>query len=286
MKLVLTTRTKIAGARLIQGPIVGVLRFMSSTSVVQARRGGVNWELDLDEGIDFSIWLLGAFERETVRAYSRLIGEGMVVLDIGANIGAHTLPLARRVGASGRVIAFEPTDWAMAKLKRNISLNPDLATRIVCRQTMLVDSDTRALPAALPASWPLDGGSDVHPKLRGRDKSTRFADAATLDSCIRDLSLTRIDFIKLDVDGHETMALRGAVETLSRFRPDIITELSPYILSERGSSLEEFISLLNGLGYRIFDLADEAPVPRRADAVADMIPDGGGINVLCKIERR
>ena len=67
--------------------------------LVEIRRGGYNWALDLHEGIDFSIFLLGGFEPRTLRLYRKLLGrqEGEIVLDIGANIGAHTLPLAKLV---------------------------------------------------------------------------------------------------------------------------------------------------------------------------------------------
>src|SRR5713101_4640646 len=83
-------------------------------------RYGVRWNLDLDEAIDFSIFLLGLFERQTVQAYQRLVWPGNIVLDIGANIGAHTFHLARLVGPNGRVFAFEPTAFAFHKLLANI----------------------------------------------------------------------------------------------------------------------------------------------------------------------
>jgi hypothetical protein len=93
------------------------------------RRGGVNWRLDLDEGIDLCICVLGAYEPGTRAAYSSLIKEGDVVLDIGANIGAHTLHFARLVGPSGRVYAIEPTDYAAERLQMNLALNPQPCRR-------------------------------------------------------------------------------------------------------------------------------------------------------------
>ena len=69
---------------------------------------------------------MGAFEKRTVAAYSRLVRPGMTVIDIGANIGAHTLPLAKLVGPTGRVIAVEPTIWAVERLRANLDLNPPL----------------------------------------------------------------------------------------------------------------------------------------------------------------
>src|SRR4051812_4172311 len=77
-------------------------------------RDGIAYELDLSQGIDFAIYLGGIFERDTARALARLVEPSSLVLDIGANIGAHTLRLAKLVGPHGRVLAFEPTDFAFA----------------------------------------------------------------------------------------------------------------------------------------------------------------------------
>ena len=78
--------------------------------------------------IDFAIYLGGMFERNTALALRKLVRPSSLVLDIGANIGAHTLRLANLVGSSGRVFAFEPTDFAYSKLQANLDLNPALAS--------------------------------------------------------------------------------------------------------------------------------------------------------------
>jgi hypothetical protein len=90
--------------------------------IVLCRRGGTRWKLDLREGIDFSILLLGVFEQSVVAAYRRLIPPGSVVIDIGANIGAHTLRLAGCVGAAGRVVAVEATRYAFERLAEQVKL--------------------------------------------------------------------------------------------------------------------------------------------------------------------
>src|ERR1700732_2573671 len=113
----LTTRQKIALARTVQRPVIAWRGLATLGPVTTVRRRRVRWTLDLREGIDFSIWLLGAFELATVRAYERIVRPGDTVLDIGANIGAHVLHLARAVGAEGKVWAIEPTDYAINKLK-------------------------------------------------------------------------------------------------------------------------------------------------------------------------
>ena len=115
----LTTKTKISLASLAYAFIAAGRAMARKDDRAVVRRRGLLWNLDLSEGIDFSIYLLGAFERSTVVTLERLVKPGDVVLDIGANIGAHTLGVARSVGAAGRVYAFEPTDFAFDKLKRS-----------------------------------------------------------------------------------------------------------------------------------------------------------------------
>src|SRR5690348_2077690 len=91
-----------------------------------ARRRNINWSLDLSQGIDLYNYLFGEFEIQTSAALRRIVRPGNCVLDIGANIGAHTLTLAKLVGSAGKVFAFEPTDFAFEKLQTNLSLNPEL----------------------------------------------------------------------------------------------------------------------------------------------------------------
>ena len=126
-----STATKILIARMLYFLLHALRRPFGFRDQVVARRRGVVWNLDLREGIDLTIYVRGAFERDTLRALESLVREGATVLDVGANVGAHTLHLARLVGATGRVVAFEPTDFAMAKLRANLEANPELRTATV-----------------------------------------------------------------------------------------------------------------------------------------------------------
>ena len=278
----LDTRTKIALARMVQLPVVTGRRLLGLPSELTARRSGISWRLDLGESIDFSIWLLGAFEVRTVAAYSRIVRPGATVFDIGANIGAHTLPLARLVGPTGSVHAFEPVSWAVAKLRANLALNPDLAERVTIHQRLLTDSETGVVPTAIHASWPLGVASDLHPILRGREMPTQGAKTATLDDFVRQAALTRLDFIKLDVDGGECGVIRGGLETLRRLRPTVIVELSPYILEEAGESLEGLVELIRMADCDLHHLGTGRPLPSEPGALRRLIPKGGGINALAR----
>src|SRR5215831_5617211 len=134
----LSTRTKIVVARAMAAPVRFARRLVGRGAETDVARRGIRWRLDLHEGIDFAVWLFGRFEGSTVRAYEQLVRPGHVVLDIGANVGAHALPLARLVGPTGRVICFEPTDFAFRKLVINARSNPDLVARLTLIQAMLV----------------------------------------------------------------------------------------------------------------------------------------------------
>lgn len=282
--MMLKTKQKIALARLAQVMVMEARKLVGLGATTQVKRKGVMWELDLKEGIDFSIWLLGSFEPETVRCYQRIVKSGDVVLDIGANIGAHTLLLAKAVGAVGRVIAFEPTDYAFSKLSQNAGLNKELADRIQCMQYMLVDSEIQDSPTpALYSSWPLEGEGVRHNLHQGRLMTTSGAKPRTLDSVILSIGLARVDCIKLDIDGFECGMLRGAREVLTRWHPTIIMELAPYALEEQGASLSELIHLLKEHGYVLYGLSTDEPFDMVDLAkVQLMIPPGASLNVVAR----
>jgi FkbM family methyltransferase len=279
----LDTRTKISIARALSRMLCAARSQVGRDSEdVDVVRGGLRWRLNLREGIDLAIYLLGAFERSTVRAYSRIVKPGDTVLDIGANIGAHTLRLAELVGSRGRVVAYEPTAYAAARLRRNLHLNPELVQRVTVAQVMLTDSDDQIPEREVYSSWPLGGSDDVHALHRGLLKSTEGACAISLDSHVANLHLKTIGFVKMDVDGFECHVLGGARCTLECHRPVILMELAPYLYRERGRSWEELLSLLSAAGYSLFSLDGRRELPMDPRRLGAMIPSNCSINVIAK----
>ncbi len=273
------TKTKIAMAAAASRLVRGLRRIVGAGPVTEVTRGGIRWRLDLTEGIDFSIYLLGAFEPVTVAACRRLIKPGDVVLDIGANVGALALPMAQMAGPSGKVYAFEPTDFAFAKLTANLALNPELKARVNAAQTMLTDT-AAAVTEPIYSSWPLKGTGALHDKHGGAAESTTGAKPQKLDLALN--GVPRVDFIKLDVDGFECHVLGGARETLRRHRPVILMELAPYCLVERKRSLVELLGILQGAGYRLFHLDGTTPVVDSAYRLIAPIADGASVNIVAK----
>lgn len=279
-KTKLNTAQKIALAKTLHHGIMFFRRMAGRSAETEVTRGGLRWHLNLNEGIDFSIYTLGSFEPATIKLYETLVKPGDVVLDIGANIGAHTLPLARLVGETGQVIAFEPTSFAIHKLVANLSLNQELVARVTALQMMLVAERGAPLESAIFSSWPLVSSKDLHEKHKGRLMNTTGAVSATLDQTIEELNLNRLDFIKLDVDGHEFEVLCGAMETIGKHKPRILLELAPYVYAENPQAFDKMLGKLWGIGYAMKDVANGRTLPRDSELVRRLIPQDGGINVL------
>lgn len=211
--------------------------------VVRGRRTvatveGLTYDLDLGETIDVGVFL-EEYERDIVRALERICRPGWVVLDIGANIGAHTLRCAKLTGPTGRVFAFEPTDFAFRKLARNISLNA--FQNIDAFQLALWEANVDRGTISARSSWPSDGRRVIE---------TNGVDFRRLDDWCAERSVNRVNLIKLDVDGSEFPILAGARGLLERSRPILLLEVGGWHFKVPSRNP---LVMLRELGYRFWD---------------------------------
>jgi len=151
----------------------------------------------------------------------RFAPEGGVAVDVGANLGEWSVPLAKAVGPNGRVLCCEPNPSVAAALAATLAIN-NLA-------------QARVIPAALSAA---DG--DGHLVVHAADTGlAHLADAGipvrlrSLDSLLVELGFDRLDLLKIDVEGHEARVLEGAANTLRRLRPVLIFESAHEAAGER-----------------------------------------------------
>src|SRR5689334_6912925 len=107
----LTTKTKVAIARVLNRVILGCRKLLGLPQQVRPKRKDLTGQRDLNEAIDLAIYL-GRYQRLPRRVLNECVRAESLVIDIGANIGAHALPLAQLLGANGRIIAVEPTRFA------------------------------------------------------------------------------------------------------------------------------------------------------------------------------
>lgn len=277
------TARKIAAARIVYHAVHAWRTLLGRTDQEIVVRDDVAYDLNLSQGIDFAIYLGNIYERRTKAALRKLVSPASLVLDIGANIGAHTLHLAQLVGQQGRVMAFEPTKFAFRKLHRNLELNPLLAKRVTAYQCFLTENDDDEVPSAIYSSWPLGKQFGLHSKHLGQEMRTEAASSRSLDGILAETSSQKVQLVKLDVDGFECDVLRGATSLLRDMRPIFVMELAPYVLQERGTSLEELLSHFIPNGYSFYDERTFGPLPSSAKELNRMIADGEGINAVARV---
>ena len=286
----LSTKHKIKIARSFNRAIVGARSIAGRPSRVVVRRRNVTWKLDLNEGIDFAIYL-GLYQRIPQRV-TRWIKPGALVLDIGANIGAHSLLLAQAVGPHGRVIAIEPTDYGFSCLKANATLNLDLFQRLILVQAALTagaESADQGGQTQFYSRWPLNGDdAHRHHKHMGELESAKGARFLGLDTLLAEIRAYGIDqpiaFIKLDVDGHELDVLRGAAQTLAAQRPPILIEIAPHVQDEVLGRFEAVLDTLTGHGYQLETSESGESLPMSAGALRTIITDGASIDAIARAD--
>ena len=218
-------------------------------------RNAIRYEIDLREGIDLALFFFGNFQKHVVENKYVRIPQDAVIFDVGANMGSMALQFAKTY-PTGRVYAFEPTHYAFAKLKRNVSLNPALGQRMTTIQCFLSDKTDEEHNISAYASWKVGGPSlqaNHHPIHQGTIKFAEGIGAVTMDDfCSKEL-IKRLDLIKIDTDGHELEVLRGAERTIRKLKPIIIFEVMDCLMRERGVKFPEYLTFFDHLGYRLFD---------------------------------
>lgn len=239
------TRVKIGIARILYHFFRAFLR----KDRHRVRRGGVFYEVDLSEGIDLSLFLFGNFQNYVTQSKYFSINDDAIIFDIGANIGSMTFRYAQ-MAPNGHVFAFEPTDYAFKKLKKNLSLNSNLAQRITPIQLFLSDRTYSDHQIEAYASWKVDGSAEnPHPLHGGSIQTAGAVPAVTLDDFCKENSIQSIDLIKIDTDGHELQVLRGAKKSIKAFTPYVIFEIGLYVMQEQEIEFEQFYSYFTNYGY-------------------------------------
>lgn len=252
----------------------GGVNFVPATGTVIAELpGDLRLFLDLADRVIGMNILEGGYELEEVEYIRSCIAPGDHVLDIGANIGYFTVLMASWVGQAGSVVAFEPAPANLRLLTRSIAEN-GFDERVRVFSGVVADDTGEADLLSVDVRYGFNSGGafiagDSAPTplehRRTRVKKTK------LDA----LEMPRpVSFIKMDIEGAEALALRGAKELLTADRPRVLAEINPeQLLKVSGASAEELIADMASIGFECRRLEAGRPggVIRTIDSMVNVV---------------
>lgn len=214
-------------------------------SLRKAERDGFRFELDLS---DYMQWLIyfGVSIEPRNKLYA-LVKPGMVIFDVGANIGETAMHFARRAGENGQVYAFEPDPVTFQKLNHHLELNR--IRNVTALNFGLGDAEGQF---SLERDEKHSGGNRIGKKGIAVVIKQGDAFAATLNR--------KPDFIKIDVEGFEYRVLQGLSHTIKTQRPVLYVETIDTYLHAQGSSAHDVIHWLEQVPYRLVNAFTDSPV--------------------------
>ncbi len=220
-------------------------------------------------GNDLSATLFvgGCYEPNEFAFLERFLRPGMVYVDAGANDGLYSLFASRRVGATGHVFSFEPSTRELERLRANIERNG--LGNVTTYGIALGDRNGEA--ALSVAGYQHEGhntlGAFMYPAttlLRTEQVPMR-----TLDSVLSEARVSRVDLIKMDVEGCETLLLEGARKLIQKHRPVLLFEAMDEALRKQGGTREELLQRVRLLGYVLYQFDSRTGLPAPVDREFD-----------------
>lgn len=241
--------------KLLHGTGIGKIRLIDNihrfvtTHIHQDFIDYKGMKLFLDKNDSLGLSVGSGFESGEIDIILNLVNSGDVCVDIGAHVGLYTVLLSKKVGIAGHIYAFEPDKDSFKLLEKNVSANN-------CRNVSLYNLGVSNIDCELPFyihknnqgnNRIYNGGTEQNEYL-----SYYKVKCMTLDSIIR--SNQKVDFIKMDIQGAEMLALQGMKSVLTSNKDIIIvSEFWPYGMSLCGSSAKGYIELLRGLGFNMYE---------------------------------
>jgi FkbM family methyltransferase len=225
-------------------------------------------QIDTRSFIEWWLYMYGGYEPGGVNLMKRLAYPGSVFFDVGANIGIYTLQLARAVGQTGAVHAFEPHPRYRRRLIENVALN-NLRNVVVADTALGAHPGQATLYAATRSG---QGIASLH--TRDEAEETFTCNVTTIDDYVASSSLPGVDLIKIDTEGSELSVLEGARGTLERCKPCVRLEISEH-LALPGVTPANVAEFLYGIGYQIWRLLRvDDPNPRLVRVTTPESHDG------------
>ena len=243
----------------------------------QVQLEGQSFRVDpRDFGVTLELHSTGTYEPFARGVCLDGLEPGMVFLDIGAHVGLYSLPVARKIGPTGRVIAFEPHPGNRSLLETNVQDNDLDNVTVVPAAVADVEGEMTLQLSSF--------NTGDHRLYRGQPKSGGVpVQVVTVDGYCESAGIDAVDLVKIDVQGAEANVLAGMSAMISQ-SPGmrIIMEYTPWMLRAAGAEPSSLLSDLDQAGFDLFIL-DEAganSIPATPAQIDEACPGRSYVNLL------
>ncbi len=211
---------------------------------------------------------VGNFETNEIAFVMGLLKRGDVVLDIGANAGVYTVLAGKLVGPQGHVYAFEPSKRELDVLRHNVEMNHLANVTIVERAVSNRAGTTRL---AIARDGGLNSLANTH-RPEQQIESWQEVETISLDQFLKEFSIPKVDFIKIDVEGAERLVFEGAATVLASKHPiTILFEASDFNTRGFGYMVKDLLNQLLGWPVNLYVLGKSG----RMYPITEIVPEYG-----------
>ena len=168
--------------------------------------------------------MTGEYERFELDMFEELIRPGQTVIDVGANIGVHSILASKNVGTKGQVYSFEPVKDNIESLKNNLKLNK--ANNVIVTEALVGSKSAKKEKIYIQPN-----SVGTHSVLSPSDKFEEMP-IVSLDDFVKTTSVKNVDLIKIDVEGYEGFVLEGARKLLKQQKPILFMEFDVAMLAK------------------------------------------------------
>lgn len=206
-----------------------------------------------DRGMTPMLLSKNNYEAAEIRLVKQSIKTDMTVVDIGANIGYFTLLFSQLSGKNGRVLAFEPEPENLGFLEKNIQVNNCKNIEVVAVALaeskgyidFFVPEHTRSTASMVASNLIYEKGVN---KISVPTES--------LDEYLSSIGVSKVDFIKIDVQGAENIVFKGGQKTLAQEHLSIMMEYWPYGMNKAGTNVSEYLKMFEQYNFTFFELKE------------------------------
>lgn len=185
---------------------------------------------------------------ETIKLFEKYLCKGDTYVDVGTNFGYMSINAKQIVGDNGHVFSFEPDKTILPLLYENIKLNTS--------KINIIEKGVSNFNGSVNFKIATESGLSRIENVKRNNfglilKEETNIEVVKLDSYFENYR-NKINFIKIDVEGHEVKILEGSLNILKKYKPLLMLEINPLALLQNENNLEEIYNFLDSLNYKIF----------------------------------